>query len=79
MVVVADGVWCDPCLEPLVRALNSGGLRTVASCCGHGRRPGSVALADGRWVMVATEEQYERLSEGWPDINAALSPQEETP
>jgi hypothetical protein len=29
--------------------------------------------------MVATEEQYERLSEGWPDINAALSPQEETP
>lgn len=58
MVVVCravDGhptVWCDPCLVPLVRALNDGGLPTVASCCGHGRIPGVVALADGRQLTI---------------------------
>ncbi len=45
-------VWCDPCLAPLVRALNDGGLPTVASCCGHGRRPGKIALADGRELFL---------------------------
>lgn len=47
-----DGVWCDPCLEPLVRALNDGGIPTVASCCGHGRGDGSVVLADGRELVI---------------------------
>lgn len=46
------GVWCDPCLAPLITALNDGGLPTVASCCGHGENPGSVALADGRWLLI---------------------------
>jgi hypothetical protein len=58
MTVVAvddDGratVWCDPCLEPLVRALNEGGVPTVASCCGHGQQPGNIALADGRQLLI---------------------------
>jgi hypothetical protein len=47
-----DGVWCDPCLEPLVRALNDAGMKTVASCCGHGGNDSSVALADGRWIVL---------------------------
>lgn len=51
-----DGVWCDPCLVPLVRALNDGGLRTVASCCGHGQVPGSVVLEDGRWLMILPDD-----------------------
>lgn len=45
-------VWCDPCLAPLVKALNDGGIRTVASCCGHGRMDGTVALADGRELLI---------------------------
>jgi hypothetical protein len=45
-------VWCDPCLEPLVRALNDGGVPTIASCCGHGLLPPNIALADGRVVVV---------------------------
>lgn len=45
-------IWCDPCLAPLVGALNSGGVTTVASCCGHGRRPGNIALDDGRELLV---------------------------
>lgn len=52
MVTVAENVWCDPCLAPLVRALNGGGLPTVASCCGHGTHYGSIALADGRQLVI---------------------------
>lgn len=47
-----DGVWCDPCIEPIVRALNEGGLRTVASCCGHGERPGRITLSDDTDLYV---------------------------
>lgn len=58
-----QSVWCDPCLVPLIRALNDGGLRTVASCCGHGKRPGTVALADGRWLFIAADRaEFDHLS-----------------
>lgn len=52
MVVVAPGIWCDPCLVPLVAALNGGGISTIAACCGHGRNTGSVLLADGRVLEI---------------------------
>lgn len=52
MVRVRPNVWCDPCLVPLVKALYENGFPTVASCCGHGKRPSRVALADGREVVV---------------------------
>lgn len=65
MVTVFPGVWCDPCIAPLVKALNESddlprvpsrlnpdGVTTVASCCGHGKRPGHIALADGRWLTI---------------------------
>ena len=55
MVVLGPGVWCDPCLAPLVKALNVGHLPTVASCCGHGERPGKVALADGRELFILAD------------------------
>lgn len=61
MTVISEGVWCDPCLEPLVRALNDGGIPTVASCCGHGKRPGIVSLADGRQLFVATPVEAEEM------------------
>jgi len=70
--------WCDPCLAPLVSALNMGGLPTVASCCGHGRRPGSVVLADGRELLVLPDQEAARTLDGlWPDINQP--PLEDTP
>ena len=58
MVVIkrgADGVptvWCDPEIVDIVRALNDGGLPTVASCSGHGEKFGGIALSDGRQLMV---------------------------
>lgn len=62
MVVIerdADGkptVWCDPEIVDLVRALNAGGVRTVASCSGHGHRPGFIALTDGRWLVLPRDD-----------------------
>lgn len=50
-----DGIWCDPCIEPLIRALNAAGLATTASCCGHGRRPGWVMLEDGRDIIISPD------------------------
>jgi len=67
MVVIAPGVHCDPCIAPIVKALhesdlpsvaskhNPDGIRTVASCCGHGKRPGWVSLADGRQLFVLSD------------------------
>jgi hypothetical protein len=59
-------VWCDPCLAPLVEALQP--IGTIASCCGHGKQPGSVVLADGRELMILPDfesaRRAERLVEG---------------
>jgi hypothetical protein len=55
-------VWCDPCIAPLVSALNAGGLPTTASCCGHGALPGSVLLADGREVLIGSHESMQRAT-----------------
>ncbi len=62
-----DGV--DPCIVDLVIALNAGGLRTIASCCGHGQRPGSVLLEDRRFLFVATEEEARMIGALFPDIH----------
>ena len=71
MAPVADGVWCDPEIAPLVKALNKGGVATVASCSGHGHRPGNIILADGRELFIAADWDEARLiDQAFPvDIN----------
>lgn len=49
----------DACIADIVAALNAANIPTVASCCGHGRR-GTIALADGRELIVAN---VQRVSE----------------
>lgn len=50
MVVIERGpdgtptVWCDPEIADLVRALNAGGIRTVASCSGHSKPPLAMSM-----------------------------------
>lgn len=70
MPIVKEGVWCDPCLVPLIEALNDSGHPTVASCCGHGRRPGRISLTDGRelWLFESMDAA-EILGGLWPGIN----------
>lgn len=54
-------VGIDACIAPLVKALNDAGITTVASCCGHGKRPGSIALADGRELIIAPDYETARV------------------
>jgi len=42
----------DFCISGIVKALNDGGARTIASCCGHGKTDGEIVLADGRTLTV---------------------------
>ena len=42
----------DFCIHQIVAALNAGGVRTVASCCGHGKMPGRIDLEDGRTIVI---------------------------
>lgn len=55
----------DEEIRPLVQALWNAGIATVASCSGHGHRPGNIALADGRELVIApdfeTARQIDRL------------------
>jgi hypothetical protein len=60
----------DRCIAPIVESLNAAGVQTIASCCGHGHRPGWIALADGRQVLImASMEEAHRISHLWPDIH----------
>lgn len=60
----------DSCIAPIVRALNDAGVITVASCCGHGKRPGNIALADGREIIIVPDyETGRRIDAIFPPIN----------
>ena len=52
----------DRCIHHIVAALNAGGVRTVASCCGHGRTRGHVVLEDGRVLLILPAEPEEGLT-----------------
>jgi hypothetical protein len=64
-------IWCDPCIAPLVAALNDAGYPTVASCCGHGTLASTIALTDGRWLTLSETQPADEIL--W-----ALRPMEET-
>lgn len=42
----------DECIADLVSALNKGGVHTAGCCCGHGKGPAEILLADGRVLEV---------------------------
>ena len=64
----ADGnfrwVDIDACIATLVQVLNLHGFPTRASCCGHGERPGSIALEDGRELIIARNYGEARSLDG---------------
>lgn len=79
MVSVSEGAFCDPCIAPLVAALNTAGIETVASCCGHGHRPGVIALRDGRELFIAKDfDEARKIDAIFPiDINGNTRPAEQ--
>lgn len=56
-----DGIWCDPCIEPLIRALNAAGMETRASCCGHGKCPTWVIFDDDRHLVILDRDTAHRV------------------
>lgn len=63
------GKWraIDKDIAPIVAALNQVGCTTVASCSGHGHRPGNIALADGREIVIARNfEEGRRIDRLFP-------------
>lgn len=70
-VLYIDGVPrdIDECIYDLVEKLNKIGLKTVACCCGHGNRPGSIAFADGTEFIMCSFEQARKLDHVFPDIH----------
>lgn len=42
----------DSCIAPIVQALQESGINMRGSCCGHGRGPGEIELADGRMLVI---------------------------
>lgn len=53
----------DSCIAQIVDTMNRAGLATVASCCGHGHRPGVISLADGRELVIARDYDEARSIE----------------
>lgn len=45
----------DSCIAPIVKALNDAGIETTCCCCGHGKGPGRIDLADGRIIYIESE------------------------
>jgi hypothetical protein len=68
-VAINGVIWnIDACISPLVKLLNYNGIGTVASCCGHGKVLGNIALEDGRELIIApnynkAREVYEKMGE----------------
>jgi len=66
-------VSVDPCIAPLVQALNDSGFKTEASCCGHKKMPGSIILEDGRELFIVSDyEEGRRMDKIF--INAGYRP-----
>jgi hypothetical protein len=64
-------VGIDACITSIVKALNDAGIVTRASCCGHGKRPGNIALADGRELIIALDYETGRtIDRAFPPISA---------
>lgn len=60
----------DRCLVPIIKALNRLGIYTIASCCGHGKQPGSIILADGREIRIFSNfKDARKVDKLFPPIN----------
>lgn len=66
MTIAGKPAGIDRCIVPLVAALNKAGIATVASCCGHGRHPGNIMLADGRELIICPDYDTARALEATP-------------
>ena len=50
--------YIDYCIADIVAALNAANIKTVASCCGHGKIDTSIVLDDGREIVVKNAVRF---------------------
>lgn len=67
-------VEVDVEIAPIVRALNDAGIATRASCSGHGFRPASIILRDGREIHIARSYAEGRLIDSLFPLNITGEP-----
>ncbi len=73
IVLPGKVVRVDSCIASIVSALNDGGCATIASCCGHGRRPGNIVLSDGKELIICPDYKTGRLvDKAFPAISEAV-------
>jgi hypothetical protein len=61
-------VEVDVEIADLVRVLNKNGYPTRASCSGHGKRPGSIMLLDGREILIVPRRIGQRIHALFPPL-----------
>ena len=44
--------YVDKCIADIIQALNDGGIKTVASCCGHGKQEGTIYLRNNMKLRI---------------------------
>jgi hypothetical protein len=60
----------DRCIAPIVKALNDGGVATIACCCGHKRGFGNIVLEDGREILLCKNyDQARQIDDMFCDIH----------
>lgn len=59
----------DSCIFSLVKTLNDNGFTTIASCCGHGHRPGVITLEDGRELIICPDYETAREIDKFIDVD----------
>lgn len=72
----ARTIEIDACIARLVLLLNRHGFETAASCCGHGHRPGNIALHDGRELIIAPDFETGRAIDRLFPLDINGSPME---
>lgn len=59
----------DDCIFDLVVLLNRYYKTTIASCCGHGKQPTSIAFEDGSEMIILNYKQARKVDKLFPPIN----------
>ena len=53
----------DVCISDIVAALNAANIKTLGSCCGHGKILPSVILEDDVYIILADRETAHKIIE----------------
>ena len=70
VILLEGGKEIDVDIEiaDLVEALNKCGVKTIASCSGHGFQPARISLPNAE-IMITTFEQAQKITRIFPGIN----------